>query len=141
VLIAVQRPLARALGARDPHAASGKAAVALIAGQLVVSIYGGYFGAAMGILMLAAFGLFGVADIHQRNGLKNLTASVINAVAGIYFAASGAIDWRDAGVLGAGAVVGGTAGAALGRRLGRKAVEIIVVVIGVVAAASLLLRR
>jgi len=115
--------------------------VALVTGQLVVSTYGGYFGAAMGILMLAAYGLFGVADIHQRNGLKNVVSAVINGVAGLYFAASGAIDWRDAGVLAAGAIVGGTAGAALGRRLGRRAVEIIVVMIGMAAAASLLLRR
>jgi uncharacterized membrane protein YfcA len=113
----------------------------LVVAQLMVSIYGGYFGAAMGILMLAALGLFGVADIHERNGLKNVTSMVINGVAGLYFAASGAIHWADAAALGAGAAVGGTAGAALGRKLGRRAVEVLVVVIGVLAACSLLLRR
>jgi uncharacterized membrane protein YfcA len=141
ILLALQRPLARRIGAAQPHTASGGAAAVLVLAQLVVSIYGGYFGAAMGILMLAALGLFGVADIHERNGLKNVTSMVINGVAGLYFAASGAIHWVDAAVLAAGAVVGGTAGAALGRKLGRRAVEVIVVVIGVLAAGSLLLRR
>src|SRR5205823_4653068 len=116
-------------------------AVALVAGQFAVSVYGGYFGAGMGILMLAALGLYGLADIHQRNGLKNVTAAVTNGVAGIYFIASGAIAWGDAAALACGAMVGGYAGASVGRRLSRAVAEMVVVIIGVVMTAALFLRR
>src|SRR5437867_854274 len=64
--------------------------------QLLVGLYGGYFGAGMGILMLAALGLIGLTDLHQMNGLKNLLALCINGVAAIYFAVSGAVIWSDA---------------------------------------------
>jgi uncharacterized membrane protein YfcA len=143
LLLALQRPLRRLVGARelpegDLH--GGRRAVGLIIGQLLVSIYGGYFGAGMGILMLAALGLYGIADIHQRNGLKNVASAVTNGVAGIYFAVSGAIAWGDFAVLGAGAVLGGYAGAVLGRRLSRSVAEGIVVAIGVGMTLALFLR-
>src|SRR5207302_9915921 len=67
--------------------------------QLLVGLYGGYFGAGMGILMLAALGLIGLTDLHQMNGLKNLLAVGINGVAAIYFAISGAVLWVDAVVM------------------------------------------
>jgi uncharacterized protein len=118
-----------------------RALVALAAAQLLVSIYGGYFGAAMGIMMIATFGLFGLDDIHQLNGLKNVASTLINAVASLIFVAGGAVDWRDAGVLGAGAIVGGYLGAAGGRRLPPRAVEALVVAIGIAAAAGQLMRR
>ena len=64
-------PAARSRSRADGHAG----ALAMVLGQLPVAIYGGYFGAAMGIMMLATFGLYGVDDIHQRNGLKNVCAA------------------------------------------------------------------
>jgi uncharacterized membrane protein YfcA len=145
VLMAAQRPLRR-LGGRpdqaDPGAAPGRAAaVALVLGQLLVSIYGGYFGAGMGILMLAAMGLYGLGDIHQRNALKNVAATVTNGVAGIYFALSGAIAWGDALALATGAIIGGYAAASLGRRLSRSAAEVVVVVIGVAMSVALFVRH
>jgi uncharacterized membrane protein YfcA len=144
LLLALQRPLRRLTNARDlpaEHVHRGAQAVALVAGQLVVSIYGGYFGAGMGILMLASLGLYGIADIHQRNGLKNVLSAVINGLAGIYFAFSGAIAWADAVVLGLGAVVGGYAGAAVGRKLSRNVAELVVVTIGVGMTIALFFRR
>jgi uncharacterized membrane protein YfcA len=123
----------------EPH--GGLRSVGLAAGQLAVSIYGGYFGAGMGILMLAALGLYGLADIHQRNGLKNVAGAVTNGVAGVYFALSGAIDWGDAALLGIGAVVGGYGGAALGRKLSRTVAELVVVGIGVAMTAALFVKR
>jgi uncharacterized membrane protein YfcA len=143
VLLALQRPLrrlVRAADSADGEVHGGARAVGLVAGQLLVSIYGGYFGAGMGILMLAALGLYGIADIHQRNGLKNVLSAVINGVAGLYFAFSGAIAWADALILGVGAVVGGYAGAALGRKLSRSVAEWIVVAIGVAMTVALFLR-
>jgi uncharacterized membrane protein YfcA len=143
LLLALQRPLrrlARAPESPDGQVHAGKRAVGLVAGQLLVSIYGGYFGAGMGILMLATLGLYGILDIHERNGLKNVVSAVINGVAGIYFAVSGAIDWTDAALLGVGAILGGYAGASLGRKLSRNVAELVVVGIGVAMTISLFLR-
>jgi uncharacterized protein len=141
-----------ATGTTAPAAATGptpaasasdqrRGLLALAAAQLLVAIYGGYFGAAMGIMMLATFGLFGLDDIHQRNGLKNVAATLINGVASLVFVAGGAVDWRDAGVLGAGAIVGGYLGAVGGRRLPARAAEALVVAIGIAAALGQLMRR
>jgi uncharacterized membrane protein YfcA len=145
LLMALQRPLRRL--ARTPEGDSNEiaraplAAAALFTGQLAVSIYGGYFGAGMGILMLAALGLYGVADIHQRNGLKNVLGAVTNGAAGIYFALSGAVAWRDAAILAAGAVLGGYGSAAISRKLDRATAELVVVGIGVAMTVALFLHR
>jgi uncharacterized membrane protein YfcA len=145
VLMAAQGPLRRRIGGTGvtsvESAPRRATAVALIVGQLVVSIYGGYFGAGMGILMLAALGLYGLGDIHERNALKNFTAAATNGVAGIYFAVSGAIAWRDALILASGAIIGGYGGASLGRRMSRTAAEVLVVIVGVVMTIALFVRR
>ncbi len=108
--------------------------------QLAVSVYGGYFGAGIGIMMLAGLGLAGLTAIHGMLALRNFYAMCINAVAALYFAARGAVDWRDAAVLTAGQVAGGFAGARLARRLPPPAVRTVVVAIGAAMAVSLLLR-
>jgi uncharacterized membrane protein YfcA len=109
--------------------------------QFAVSVYGGYFGAGMGILMLAALGLIGLTDLHQMNGLKNLLAICINGVAAIYFAMSGAVRWRDGMLMAVASIIGGFAGARLAHRLGRKFVRRLVVVIGLVMTVALFLKR
>ena len=144
-LMAAQGPLRRRIGGTAVTSVESvprrATAVALVIGQLVVSIYGGYFGAGMGILMLAALGISGLGDIHERNALKNAAAAVINGVAGIYFAVSGAIAWRDALILAIGAVIGGYGGASLGRRMSRTAAEVLVVIVGAVMTIALFVRR
>jgi uncharacterized membrane protein YfcA len=109
--------------------------------QFFVAVYGGYFGAGIGILMLAALGLLGQTDIHQMNGLKNFFAMCINAVAAIYFMAAGPVEWAEAIVMAAGAIAGGLGGAGLARRLGRAFVRRIVIFIGLSLAISMMLRR
>ncbi|MEW6210228.1 MAG: sulfite exporter TauE/SafE family protein [Acidobacteriota bacterium] len=109
--------------------------------QFFVAVYGGYFGAGMGILMLAALKLLGLADIHRMNGLKNLFAFSINGVASVYFVWSGKINWADAVVMAAGAIIGGYGGASLARKLGRQFVRRTVIFIGFAMAASLLVKR
>src|SRR5712691_6449116 len=99
--------------------------------QFLVGIYGGYFGAGMGILMLAALGLIGLTDLHQMNGLKNLLAICINGVAAIWFAVSGAIVWRDAIVMALAGIAGGYTGAKLAGKLGRGFVRGALIVIGI----------
>jgi uncharacterized membrane protein YfcA len=109
--------------------------------QFFVAVYGGYFGAGMGILMLAALKLLGLADIHRMNGLKNLFAFSINGIASVYFVWSGKINWADAAVMAAGAIIGGYGGASLARKLGRQFVRRAVIFIGFAMAASLLAKR
>jgi uncharacterized membrane protein YfcA len=108
--------------------------------QLAVSVYGGYFGAGIGILMLAALAIMGHTDIHQMNGIKNMLAVVINGVAAVYFIVSGLVSWPHAGVMAAGAIIGGVGGAGVARRLGRSTVRRLVVVIGFAMAVSLMFR-
>jgi uncharacterized protein len=108
--------------------------------QLLVGIYGGYFGAGIGILMLAAFSLMGHTDIHQMNGLKNILAAIINGVAAAYFIWVGLVVWPDALVMAGGAVVGAMSGTRLARRLGRTAVRRIVIATGFVMALSLMFK-
>jgi uncharacterized membrane protein YfcA len=140
VILAAKSVLTR-LGNSPRAGRAGAPAIILFVAQFLVSVYGGYFGAGMGILMLAALGLYGVSDFHERNALKNLLAATTNGVASIFFSAAGAIRWGDGLVLGAGAVVGGLVGAAVGRRLSSRTLEMAAIVVGLVATASLILGR
>jgi len=140
LLLATKSVLAR-LGGSTSVERTGTHAALLFAGQVVVSVYGGYFGAGMGILMLAVLGLYGVSSFHERNALKNLLSATTNGLAGLFFIANGAIRWDDGLALGVGSVAGGLLGAAVGRRLSSRVLESIAIVVGIIATASLLLRR
>ena len=108
--------------------------------QLLTGIYGGYFGAGMGIMMMATLSLLGFANIHQMNGLKNLLGMAINLIAALYFIFVGLVHWPEALVMAVGAIAGGYGGAGLARKLGAKFVRVSVIVIGVGMAISLLLK-
>lgn len=105
--------------------------------QLAVAVYGGYFGAGIGILMLVVLGSLGLENIHAMNGLKNFFGMCINGVASAIFILSGRVDWPAALVMLAGAVLGGFAGANLGRYIGQAKARGAVVVIGLVLAVLL----
>ena len=109
--------------------------------QFGVGIYGGYFGAGIGILMLAVLGFLGLADIHAANGIKNFFGMCINGVAAVYFIARGAVDWPAAVIMIAAAIAGGYAGARFARYIGRDKARAAVVVIGFLVAAILLYER
>ena len=109
--------------------------------QFAVGVYGGYFGAGIGILMLAVLGFLGLSDIHAANGIKNFFAICINGVAAAYFIARGAVDWRAAAVMMVAGIAGGYAGARFARRIGRERARAAVVVIGFVIVAILLYQR
>lgn len=98
--------------------------------QLAIAIYGGYFGAGIGILMLAMLQLSGMTQIHCMNAVKTVLGSAINAVAVIMFIASGAVMWPAALVMVAGAVLGGYAGGRAALKLPPEAVRWIVSAIG-----------
>ena len=108
--------------------------------QFLVSVYGGYFGAGIGILMLAAFGIMGFTDIHQMNGLKTFLALCINGVAAAYFIWNGMVLWPHALVMAVAAIVGGVFGAGVARRIGPTGVRRIVIIVGFAMAISLLFK-
>jgi uncharacterized membrane protein YfcA len=142
ILFAVQEPVQRKLRpeGHPQHRSAGWLTSAMIF-QLFVAIYGGYFGAGIGILMLAALGILGMTDIHQMNGLKNFFGMSINGVAALYFIWANMVYWPDVLVMAAGAVAGGYGGAGFARRIGRSAVRKIVILIGFSMALSLFLKR
>lgn len=106
--------------------------------QFGVGIYGGYFGAGAGILMLAALGLMGLTNIHQMNGLKNWGGGVMNLVAVLIFAVSGIVDWPIAGAMAIGALIGGVSGSLLAQRVGQSWVRRTIVVIGLGSGLAML---
>lgn len=113
-------------------------APAYLAYQFLVGIYGGYFGAGAGILMLAALGLMGLTNIHQMNGLKNWGGGVMNFVAVVIFAVSGIVDWPIAGAMAVGATAGGIGGSLLAQRVGQEWVRRAIVVIGLGSGLAML---
>ncbi|NUN52352.1 MAG: sulfite exporter TauE/SafE family protein, partial [Planctomycetaceae bacterium] len=104
--------------------------------QFLVAVYGGYFGAGIGILMLAMLGTLGMRDIHRMNGVKMVQGMLINAVAiGIFVAAGDLIRWPEAGLMAAAAMAGGYAGARIAKRVPREVIRWIVIATGLVVAA------
>lgn len=103
--------------------------------QFLVAVYGGYFGAGAGILMLAALGFLGVHDLHHRNGIKNLAATFINGIALVMFAMGGLVNGPVAASMAAGALLGGYLSAGLAKRIGQQRVRGIVVAVGLAATA------
>lgn len=105
---------------------------------LLAGVYGGYFGAAQGVLLMAIMGI-GIDEALQRlNGVKNVLAGVVNGVAGLLFIVLGEVDWVIAGLIAAGAVGGAVLGARYGRRLSPTGLRVFIVVVGVVALAVFL---
>lgn len=103
-----------------------------IAFQFFSAIYGGYFGAGNGILMLAALGLLGLNDLHRANGIKNFLGICINSIAVFSFAYAGLVVWQDALAMAFGALAGGYFGASMAVRVGQAWVRKGVIVIGFV---------
>jgi uncharacterized membrane protein YfcA len=108
--------------------------------QLLVGLYGGYFGAGIGILMLAALSILGLTDIHQMNGLKNFFGGCINGLAALYFIWSKMVYWPYVFIMALGAIAGGYLGAGAARRVGPTAVRRMVIGIGFAMALSLFLK-
>ena len=115
--------------------------VAVVVFQFFVGVYGGYFGAGAGILMLAAFGFLGFRNIHHMNALKNLNGMSINGIAAVLFVIKHLVDWRLALLMAAGAIIGGFAGAGTARRIGQKAVRRTIIAIGFSLSLWLLVQQ
>jgi len=98
--------------------------------QLAVAVYGGFFGAGIGILMLASLGFLGMTHIHEMNALKTVLGSLINAVATLWFIRAGLIDWPKAGIMTAGAIAGYYLAARYAQRLPQHRVRQLISAIG-----------
>jgi len=120
-----------------PHASWWLGAIVF---QFFSAMYGGYFGAGNGILMLAAMGLLGLHDLHRANGIKNFLGICINSIAVLSFSLSHLVEWPDALLMAVGALLGGYAGASMAVRIGQTVVRRAIVTIGFVITFVMLWR-
>jgi uncharacterized membrane protein YfcA len=103
-------------------------------------VYGGYFGAAQGVILMGILGIAINDSLQRLNGLKNVLAGLVNGVAGLIFVFVADVDWTVVALIAAGSIVGGQLGATVGRRLSPPVLRIVIVIVGLVALASFLLR-
>ena len=128
-----------------PHPDTGRASLgvqtAVVVFQFFVAVYGGYFGAGIGILMLTSLSFMGMGDVHRINAVKTILAAVINGVSIVVFVAANVIDWRYAPVMAVASILGGYYGAVIGRRIPRAILRGFVVAVGLVLAAYYFLKQ
>ncbi|MGW4201918.1 sulfite exporter TauE/SafE family protein [Streptomyces sp. NPDC004726] len=144
-LVARRRERARPVG--GPVPVKGNTVVrpprtvsrALVAGVFAVSVYGGYFGAAQGVLLLAQLAIVLDDDLRLLNGLKNLLQALVNLVAAALFAVTAEVAWLPVLLIALGSIPGGLIGAALGRRVRPAVLRAVVVAVGTIAGVALLL--
>ncbi len=136
LLFLVQGPIKRWTGAGQQGTPKGGGMLAVVVvAQLFIAIYGGYFGAGIGILMLSVLPFMGTTNIHETNAAKTLLASLINAVTVAVFVMDNKVAWHYAWVMAIAAIIGGYTGARFARRLQPVVVKGIVIGIGFVLSA------
>ena len=142
LLFMAQEPVQRALKTGDQS--TRRSTSWLVWGllfQLAVGLYGGYFGAGIGILMLAALSIQGLKNIHEMNSLKVVLGGSINGVAAAYFIFARMVYWPYVLLMAVAAILGGWGGAGTARKLGSKTVRRIVIAIGFFMAVALFVKR
>ncbi|MCF3119551.1 sulfite exporter TauE/SafE family protein [Streptomyces arenae] len=139
VLVLLQPWLSRRLKGRSENGRSD-GGVPMWCGVLATGVYGGYFGAAQGVLLMALFGTFLQDDLQRLNAAKNVLASIVNGVAAVIFIVVAEIDWTAAGLIALGSTAGGLIGARFGRRLPPTAMRAFIVIVGVTASTIMILR-
>jgi len=136
VLIVIQPWLSARLEARRQHVRPHGGPWTIF-GLVLTGMYGGYFGAAQGILLLAILGLALTDSLQRINALKNVLATLTNLVAAIIFAVAADVDWGVAALIAVGSIVGGRVGAHTARRLPPAAFRVVIVLVGLAAIAKL----
>ena len=136
VLVVLGPRLSRVLASRPRHVTHDRLALPLA--LFLCGVYGGYFGAAQGILVLAVLGVTLSASLQEINGLKNVIVVFVNLVAGVVFVIFAHVAWWPVVLIAAGSIIGGQIGATVGRRLPDSALRAVIVVVGVVAIVKLL---
>ena len=140
LVVGVQPWISRWLRARSehPHNLRRSMSPATIVGTTLTGVYGGYFGAGAGVMMMAVLGLGLDLELRVVNGLKTLALLAANLIAGIIFLFIADLNLTAAGLLAAGSIVGGYAGAHIGRRLPATFLRILIVLAGITAAVLML---
>jgi uncharacterized membrane protein YfcA len=136
VLIVLQPRLARMIEPEPGRPEAGHRLAAMVA-VLASGVYGGYFGAAQGILLLAILGILVHDDLHRANALKNVLAGLVNLVAALVFIAVAEVAWTPVVLIAGGSVIGAQLGARFGRRLPPAALRALVIAVGAVAILRL----
>ena len=137
VLVVVQPRLSEWVAARG-KGESAHGGPLLAAGVFGAGVYGGYFGAAQGVLVIGLLGIFLTESLQRINGAKNVLVTIVNAAAAVIFVIFAHVAWLPAGLIAAGSVIGGLIGARFGRRLPPLVLRILIVVIGVISAVKLI---
>jgi uncharacterized protein len=135
VLVVLQPRLSRRLAA--PHAVAHAPGVLLWLGVFAAGVYGGYFGAAQGVILIALMGTLLDPDLQRVNAMKNVLAAIVNGVAAVVFILVADVDWTVALLLALGASTGGWFGARVGRRLPAAVLRAFIVVVGIAAVVVL----
>jgi uncharacterized membrane protein YfcA len=138
VLVVFQPRLSRLLAARREEP-GGLGGWGTVVGLFLCGVYGGYFGAAQGIIILALLGFLVHESLQHANAIKNVLAGATNLVAGIVFAFAADVNWWVALVIAIGSTIGGVIGARIGRRLSPPVLRGLIVVVGCAAIAKLVL--
>jgi len=130
-LFLLQPAITKWTGIGQPHAQpSSWTMVGIVGFQFLIALYGGYFGAGIGILMLSSLALMGLGDIHRMNALKSVLASAINGVSMIIFTAHGRVNWTYGIPMLIAGIAGGFVGASVSRKLDKNVVRWVVIAIG-----------
>ncbi|KMO97530.1 sulfite exporter TauE/SafE family protein [Streptomyces roseus] len=144
VLVVLQPRLAAALRRRQEAAGTGPGhpdgGPVLLTGMLLSSAYGGYFGAAQGVLYVGLMGLLLHEDLQRLNAVKNVLAALVNGIAAVFFLFVAEFDWTAVLLIAVGSTLGGQIGAKIGRRLPPTVLRGVIVVVGVIAIVQLMLR-
>ena len=138
LLLVVLGPRITAWAAGRGHAVSDRVGVPMWIATAATGVYGGYFGAAQGVVLMGFLGILLADTVQRHNALKNVLAGLVNLVAAIVFVLTSHIDWLAAGLIAVGAMLGGLMGARVGRRLSPAVLRALIVVIGCVAIVNLL---
>ena len=139
-LVIFQPRVSRRLAARRKEGGHGNVDVAPALAALVcgAGVYGGYFGAAQGIILISVLGIFLDDELQRLNACKNVLAMSVNAIASVVFILTTNVDWKVVGTIAVGSTIGGQIGARVGRRLDPRLLRAVIVVVGLTALVRLL---
>jgi uncharacterized membrane protein YfcA len=135
ILMALQPRLSRMLEERGDRRDHG--GVGLFVGVFLTGVYGGYFGAAQGVILIALLAIFVHDDLQRLNGTKNVLAMLVNTAASVLFIIFSTLSWSVVGLIAAGSIIGGQVGARIGRRLPAAVLRWVIVAVGLVVACIL----
>lgn len=138
LVLVVFGPRITAMVTAGRHSPTERVTPLLWSATFATGVYGGYFGAAQGVLLMGVFGVLLAESLQRQNALKNVLAGLVNALAALVFVATAHMDWAAAGLVAAGSVLGGLLGARIGRRLPPNVLRGVIVVVGIAAIVKLL---